>query len=123
MIKLEDFVSETLRQILNGIVKAQENAKELGGEVNPSTANYRTDQGMQLYDYRDGSLIEHVNFDVVVTTSEGTETKGGIGVFVGPIGLGSHGYSNATNQSISNIKFTVPVKFPSQKKEIAKITP
>jgi len=112
MIKLEDFVSETLHQILNGVIKAQEYAKELGGEVNPSSARFRTDQGMQLYDKRDGSLIERVDFDIAVTTTEGTETKGGVGIFVGPVGLGSHGQSNSTNQSISNIKFTVPVKFP-----------
>lgn len=113
MIKLEDFVSETLRQVLNGVVKAQEHAAALGAEVNPSTARFRTDQGMQLYDRRDGSLIERVDFDVAVTTTEGTETKGGIGVFVGPLGLGSQGQSNATNQSTSNIKFTVPIKFPT----------
>lgn len=112
MIKLEDFISETLRQILNGVVKAQEHARELGGEVNPSTTRFRSDQGMQLYDERDSTLIERIDFDVAVTTTEGKESKGGIGVFVGPIGLGSQGQSNATNQSTSNIKFAVPLKLP-----------
>ncbi len=115
MIKLEDFVSETLRQIIQGVVNAQEHASKLSGSVSPSSARFRTDQGMQLYDLKDKSLIEKIEFNVAVTTTEGTATAGGVGVFVGPVSLGSKGESNSTNQSTSTIKFAVAVKFPSQK--------
>jgi hypothetical protein len=54
-----------------------------------------------------------LEFDVAVTAQEGTATKGGIGVFAGAIGLGSQGQSTAANQTVSRIKFAVPVLLPT----------
>jgi hypothetical protein len=113
-MELKDFVSETLRQILGGVKEAQVFATEHGGKVVPQRIAFRTDQGLQLWDKQDGTPIQMIEFDVAVTATEGTATKGGIGVFVGAIGLGSQGQSSATNQSVSRIKFTVPVQFPKQ---------
>jgi hypothetical protein len=113
-MKLEDFVSETLRQIISGVKQAQAFAKDQGGQVVPPNMVFRTSEGVQLFDSRDGTPIEQIQFDVAVTTTEGTSTKGGIGVFVGPLGLGSAGQSNASNQSLSRISFSVPIIFPKQ---------
>ena len=57
--------------------------------------------------------LHPIEFDVAVTTTEGTETKGGIGVFVVAVGLGSQGKSDATNSSSSRIKFSVPIFLPN----------
>jgi hypothetical protein len=111
-VELKDFVSETLRQIIGGVREAQKLAAEHGGKVVPDKIAFRTDQGLQLWDKRDGTPIQMIEFDVAVTTTEGTTTKGGVGVFVGPVGLGSQGQSNASNQSISRIKFCVPIALP-----------
>ncbi len=111
-MELKDFVSETLRQVLGGIKEAQSFASEHGGKIMPERIAFRTDQGLQLWDKNDGTPIHMIEFDVAVTTTEGTATKGGIGVFVGAIGLGSQGQSNASNQSVSRIKFSVPVQYP-----------
>ena len=35
MVKLEDFVSETLKQIVNGVRTAQDYAMENGASINP----------------------------------------------------------------------------------------
>jgi hypothetical protein len=103
-VKLKDFVTETLKEIFDGVVDAQEYCSRTGsgGEVASGT-RYKT---------RDGTAAQSIEFDVAVTTTEGTETKGGIGVFVGPVGLGSQGKSDASNTSVSRIKFSVPVVFP-----------
>lgn len=114
MIKLEDFVSETLRQVMQGVVNAQQHASNIGGSIAPSGARFRNDQGMQLYDKNDGCVIEKIEFNIAVTTTEGTATSGGIGIFVGPVGLGSKGESNSSSQSTSTIKFSVAIKFPPQ---------
>jgi hypothetical protein len=53
-----------------------------------------------LQDRDTGAIAKEIEFDVAVTVIEGTQTKGGIGVFVGPIGIGSQGQSNVSNQSI-----------------------
>ena len=112
-MELKDFVAETLRQIIDGVKVAQEYGIGQGATVNPNNIFYRADQGVVvLQDRETGAIAKEIEFDVAVTVIEGTQTKGGIGVFVGPIGIGSQGQSNVSNQSISRIKFSVPVVLP-----------
>jgi len=115
MIKLQDFVSETIKQIIDGVISAQEYAATKNSKVNQKELNFRTDQGEdKLWDPNTRSLIQQIYFDVAITTTEGTQTKGGIGIFVGPVGVGSQGQSDAQNQSSSRIKFKIPVTLPQQ---------
>ena len=59
----------------------------------------------------------NVHFDVAVSTSGGTETKGGIGVFVVPGGsVSPQDQSDVASSSMSRIKCSVPVKLPVQSK-------
>ena len=119
MIQLEDFVAETLKQIISGIRTAQTYAVTNGASINPPDLFFRTDQGSDRLWARLNDQIQiaqDIKFDVAVTTMEGTKTKGGIGVFVGPIGVGSHGQSDATNRSVSRIMFSVPLLLPLQPK-------
>jgi hypothetical protein len=53
-----------------------------------------------------------VEFDVAVTTTENTGTKGGIGVFVGAVGFGSQGHSDAGKTQLSRLKLSVPTLLP-----------
>ena len=102
-MELKDFIAETLKQIISGVRSAQESAIELGAKINP----------------RGGSVVEmrKVHFDIAVSTSEGTETKGGIGVVVGPVGsVGSQDQSDVASSSMSRLRFSVPVKLPVQPK-------
>jgi hypothetical protein len=102
-MELQDFIDETLKQIISGVRSAQESAIELGAKINP----------------RGGSVVEmrSVHFDIAVNTSEGAVTKGGIGVVVGPVGsVGSQDQSDVASSSMSRIKFSVPVKLPVQPK-------
>ena len=102
-MELQDFIDETLKQIISGVRSAQESAIELGAKINP----------------RGGSVVEmrNVHFDVAVGTSGGAETKGGIGVFVVPPGsAGSQDQSDVASTSLSRIKFSIPVKLPAQSK-------
>jgi len=112
-LKLEDFVAETLRQIISGVVVAQDFAKEHGAQVNPKDTTFRSDQGMRLFSGTDGAPIEEIAFDVAVTTVEDSQTKGGIGIFVGPVGIGTQGQSGASNSSESRIRFVVPLRLPN----------
>ena len=115
-MKLEDFVAETLMQIVKGVATAQQQAAERGAQINPSQLSCRTDQGtVVLWDKRTGVLGQQVEFDVAVTAVEDKKTKGGVGVFVGPLALGSQGESGKVNQSVTRIKFSVPVLLPTAK--------
>jgi hypothetical protein len=105
-MNLQDFVTTTLKQVIQGVQTAQ---KELGGEgrryVNPAG------RGMVAGRSQDGTPIQDVEFDVAVTVGEETGLSGGISV-VG-LGLGVRGGSKDTNMSVSRIKFVVPVAFPA----------
>lgn len=111
-MKLQDFVSETLKEIITGVEKAQKAAKNSGAEINPRD-HFEAPSGKYLF--RAGFLAEHVEFDVAVTTSEGTESKGGLGIFVAGIGVGAQGKSDSSSSSVSHIKFAVPIVLPPQK--------
>lgn len=110
-MKLQDFVSETLKQIINGVKEAQGQAKKAGATISPDS---HLSYDNKKYLFYAGRLVEHVEFDVAVTTSEAKETKGGLGIFVVGIGVGTGGKSDASTISVSRIKFSAPVVLPTQ---------
>jgi hypothetical protein len=115
MLKLEEFISETLKQIINGVSEAQLYALEKNACVNPSGLTFRTDQGqIRLYNPQTGDIAQEIHFDIAVTATEGTGTKGGVGVFVGALGLGSQGQSEKESSIVSRISFDVPVILPKR---------
>jgi len=100
-MELKEFVSGTLVEIIEGVKEAQSKTMDRakhGTYVNPGC------QG--------ANSTRPIEFDVAVTAVEGQKTKGGVGIFVGPVGLGSHGQSEVQNTSLSRIKFTVPIVLP-----------
>jgi hypothetical protein len=113
-MKLEEFITETINQIISGISKTHDHAKEKGATVNPRLEHRKTTLSTGKTTVRAVSPIHNVEFDVAVTTTEGKGTKGGFGVFVGPIGAGSQGQSESSNTSMSRIKFSIPIIFPTQ---------
>jgi hypothetical protein len=118
-MNLKEFVSESLVEIVAGISDAQSRLAESGAKVSPKirTIFSKSQTGgseMALGWDINGGLIQVVDFDVAVTAIEGTETKGGIGVVAGIFSLGSHGKSEESSQSISRIKFKVPISLPRQ---------
>lgn len=58
-------------------------------------------------------VIQHIEFDVAVSATQGTDTKAGLGVIAGAFNLGASGGSNQENQTASRIKFSVPVTLPT----------
>ncbi len=113
-MELRDFVKETLVQIAEGVSEAQERADSLGAHVNPRltrSSNYASQQGFLN---SESGAAQVVGFDVALTVTEGTGTKGGIGIFAGAVSLGSSGQSSAENSSVSRVKFSVPLALPSK---------
>lgn len=47
---LEQFISETLKEIINGIKNAQGFSKDMGASINPPDITFRTDQGLKYWD-------------------------------------------------------------------------
>lgn len=114
-MKLQEFISQTLLQIVEGVADAQKTIQG-GGEINPHY--WQAQRGdiakLKILESNNGKWIHLVDFDVAVTVVESTETKGGVGMVVGPIALGSRGQSNAENSTVSRIKFQIPVTLPQK---------
>jgi hypothetical protein len=117
-MNLKDFVSESLVQIVSGVAQAQEQLHGTRARVNPQmfTTTDKNSIG-QAHGSDSDQPVYNVEFDVVVSAAEGTGTKGGIGVAVGFIGLGSQGQSEAKSGHESRIKFKVPLLLPTHKSD------
>ncbi|MFA6544957.1 MAG: hypothetical protein WCS99_11050 [Limisphaerales bacterium] len=116
-MELREFVAESLKQIVLGVTDAQGACAVTDAVINPKGLLYRNTEAVLLQWSSDGRRAERVDFDIAVSTVDATKTKGGIGVFVGPVGLGSQGHSDNSNSSESRIKFSLMILFPSSQKE------
>lgn len=120
-MNLQEFIRETLVQISQGITAANADLKDTGAKVNPRNVHPYLHTSDKVYGHVDTSkpkeeffpLVELVEFDVALTVSEGKETKGGIGIAIGTIGLGSQGRSDSERSSESRVKFRIPVQLPN----------
>lgn len=113
-MELKDFVSQTCKQIIDGVVSAQEYANKKGAVINPMGLVLENGSSRVEQNYRDAAYLDPqtIDFDIAVTTSEGGEAKAGIGVFVGPIGVGTQGRIEEGNMKVNQIKFSIPIVFP-----------
>ena len=118
---LKTFIKETLVQIAEGVQTAGGEMRKKGGFVNPRNVSIDLADGNPVYQYledlQDGAdfrrPVEVVDFDIAIAASEGTESKGGIGIMVGTIGLGSQGKSDAERSTQSRVKFRIPIVLPN----------
>lgn len=110
-MELQEFIKTALTEIVAGVADASNQAESFGGSVG----------SMELYGYikenkvltnENNKPIAMVDFDIALAEVSGTDTKGGIGVYLGAVGLGSHGASHGETSSHSRIKFSVPVILP-----------
>ncbi|BDM64134.1 hypothetical protein NFHSH190041_15860 [Shewanella sp. NFH-SH190041] len=111
-MKLDDFVSETLKQIINGVSVAQEYGATKNAKVNPISARFHSSTEGQAFCQETGVPLQHVSFDVAVTvTQEQTSSDGG--GQVGSISVSPDSTNNSQNSSVTRIKFDVPVLLPT----------
>ena len=94
---------------MDGVRDAQVASKH-GGTVSPTLNHFEKLSDVVQTDT--GDFAHMVDFDVALSVEQGTGTRRGIGLFVGPVALGSTGQSSAQNLSVSRVKFRVPVVLP-----------
>jgi len=118
-MNLQDFITESLVQIALGIEGAAERLKGTKALVNPRNVSTETNVHTGIYGFVDTEqhyfkAVQKIEFDVAVTAASGTATKGGVGIMVGMIGLGTQGQSEAQDSSVSRIKFVIPMVLPME---------
>lgn len=111
-MELKEFITQTLININQGIIDAQEQTKESGIVINPKNIKKRDSNIFEVCN-GNSAPIQEIEFNIVVNVTEGKDSKIAVGAFTGML---SGGVSN-TNQNNSStqttIKFNLPVKFPS----------
>lgn len=113
-MKLQEFLSETLREVIAGVKNAQTYAAENGAEVNPAAATKQP--GRRLVPGSSGGFVavQEIEFDVAVTSTDTSETQAGAGIFVAALGIGVKDKSDTLNSCVSRIRFSVPIVLPTQ---------
>jgi hypothetical protein len=103
-MKLDQFVSDTLIEIMTGVADAQHRWATGGkkGTINPVWGGY--EKGQQA--------VREVTFDVAVTVSESTNGKVDGGIKVVGVGVEAGLNKKAENSNVSRISFSVPVAPP-----------
>ena len=115
-MELKDFISETLSQLIDGVLDAQSKVQKSGSRGGRISPHVRTPSDPKsLYGRTNDDLpVIFVDFDISLVAQEGTGTKGGIGVVTGFLALGSQGESKENFQTSHKIKFKIPVALPLQ---------
>ena len=116
-MELHTFISSTLVQIAQGIENANKQLEGTRALVNPRNVHPVEGKGSSVYGYLNTKkkfykVVQRIDFDVAVTAEAGTETKGGVGIQVGSIGIGTQGKSEKANSSVSRIAFSIPMVLP-----------
>ena len=111
-MELKDFITQTLININQGIIDAQEQTKDSDIKINPK--NFKQDKYNNYIQYNGAPpTVQEIEFNVVVNVSEGNDSKIAVGVFSGFVSGGASNTDKTNNSTQSTIKFTLPIQFPS----------
>ena len=109
-VDVEDFVAESLGQVIAGIKKAQ--AKEDGMNVNASMVGV-ADVGGNLLNGHNYGMFTRVDFDIAFTAE--TTGKGGAGLKIWVVGADA-GVEHKAGTA-SRVSFSVPLRLPDGDKK------
>ena len=112
-MEFRDFVTNTLTQLVDSILTAQEYAKDKGCEINPSEGFPSNFEKMSRT-MNDQRLVQIIEFDVAITVAENKQLQGGIGIVVPELNIGYQGEIANQKSAVSRVQFSIPVILPTQ---------
>lgn len=106
-MNIKDFVETTIVQIVEGVNSANVKLKDLGAIV--TSKDVRPLREGTTYNTTTGDLVNLIDFDVAITINEKDTTGGGAGIRIAGINIGGELKNEVNNQSLSRIKFSIPL--------------
>lgn len=103
-MELKDFIKATIKDISEAVTELNEEMSGTGLLVNPIPD---TDSADTMYT-SDNRIIQQIDFNVSVTTSDRTEKGGGLKVYVASEDLNSQTGHEATSTISFHIKVALP---------------
>lgn len=105
-MELKEFISETFKQIIEGVNEARAIGDDASGIA--SNQRFRIEKlAPSLMQDHGGALYTVVDFDVAVTASAKVEGGGGIDVYAFKL----KGGLDTQDEKVSRVKFSIPMKF------------
>lgn len=115
-MKLQDFITETLVQINEGVKNAKNKLENNQLQINPYLTERLTgiSENPDLIGFSEGKrIVQMVNFDVSVTAETEKDKEGNIKVASSLIEVGLFGKKKNIEQNVSKIRFSIPISFPN----------
>lgn len=113
MVSLEDFVAETLVQIVRGSQRAQ-SLLQGAATVNPPKTRKAVSASSRTSKVEPIPVTHEISFDVQVVAMSGTETHGKAAVKLHVFSAGMNGQSRNESQHVSRVQFSIPLVFDSR---------
>lgn len=111
-MELKEFITQTLCNISQGIIDAQNQSSTSGFIINPKNIRKRDSNVYEHYNGNDAT-IQEIEFNIVVNVTEGSDSKIAVGAFTGILSGGGSTSNQNNNSTQTTIKFNLPVQFPS----------
>lgn len=114
-MELQEYISETLVQISEGITSAMQKLEGKGVIINPNSTFHSDGSFWIGKDQKSGSVLRRVQMiemNITTTVSEATEGKGGAKINVGVLNIGGGMKEIGSEQNINTIKFAIPICLP-----------
>lgn len=102
-ILLKQFVEETINEVIAGIVNSQKNM----------LATYKNYEDPQITISAGEGRLEKINFDVLVTSSNNSESGGKAGLSIKVLDIGGSKKNSNENTAENRIQFSVQIKVES----------
>lgn len=111
-MELKEFIKTALTQISQGVTEAQQELESSDMIINPSglATNSKGDKYLRTNGWR---YVQNIEINVGVTAIENEGGKAGIGIVTGLFSGGAQTSADNSNQTVSTIKFDIPVALPS----------
>ena len=119
IMNLNDFIKESIVQISNGIIGANEELEDTGAVVNPEhlkvySENAKAFGRVEKQDDEIHPLVHLIEFDVAIEAGTGSSAGGGLNLSVASIGIGGKAEKTSNNNTVSRLQFKIPMVFPTK---------
>ena len=108
-MELQEFIKQSLVQIVKGVNEAQNEAIDVGARINP--VGKLLSGGGETHFVQTELNPQSIQFDVAISVSEEKTAGGKISVLANILNLGAEAKMENLSSLVHRIKFEVPVEF------------
>ncbi len=116
-MELKEFIKESLSQIIDAVKETQEKYKDTNVVICPDNIQ-EVKNGLYILDeneydnYSSRSKVQNIDMDIAISVTEKEGNKSGLGI-AKIINAGISSENAQQNESISKIKFSIPIVLPT----------